>query len=128
MINTVKVLVVDDSAVAREILQKGLTMDPGIEVVGKASDVYSARDRIVQLKPDVVTLDIQMPGMDGIEFLKRLLPQYPIPVIVVSSLTVEGSRHALDALEAGAVDVVSKPAASDPEGLSAMLADLCEKV
>ncbi len=125
---SIKVLVVDDSAVARELLQKGLALDAEIEVVGKASDVYSARDRIVQLKPDVVTLDIQMPGMDGIEFLKRLLPQYPIPVIVVSSLTVDGSRHALEALEAGAVDVVAKPSASDQDGLVAMIAELSEKV
>ncbi|MEI6876457.1 MAG: response regulator, partial [Spirochaetota bacterium] len=96
-----RVLVVDDSAIAREMIERGLSRHADIEVVGRASDAFSARDRIVLLAPDVVTLDVEMPGMDGIEFLRRLLPQYPIPVIVVSAVTTEGSRRALEALEAG---------------------------
>lgn len=124
----IRVLVVDDSAIARDLLERGLALDPAIEVVGKASDAFSARDRIVLLHPDVITLDIEMPRMDGIEFLKRLLPQYPIPVVVVSALTVEGSRRAIEAMDAGAVDVVSKPDAKNREGLSLMIAELTEKI
>jgi len=124
----IKVLVVDDSAVARDLLERGLSRDPEIEVVGKAADVYAARDKIVFLKPDVMTLDVEMPRMDGIEFLKRLMPQYPVPTVVVSAVTAEGSRRALEALEAGALEVVGKPSANDPSGLRDMLADLTEKV
>lgn len=124
----VRVLIVDDSAIARDLLERGLSIDPGIEVVGKASDAFSARDRIVLLKPDVITLDIEMPRMDGIEFLKRLLPQYPIPVVVVSAVTLEGSRRALEAMEAGAVEVVAKPDAKNRDGLALMFADLSEKI
>lgn len=124
----VRVLIVDDSAIARDLLERGLSLDPEIDVVGKASDAFSARDRIVFLKPDVITLDIEMPRMDGIEFLKRLLPQYPVPVVVVSAVTAEGSRRAMDALEAGAVDVVAKPEAGNRAGLSIMLAELAEKI
>ena len=80
------------------MLERGLSQNPDIEIVGKASDAYSARDRIVLLSPDVVTLDIEMPGMNGIDFLRRLIPQYPIPVVVVSAITLEGSRMALEAL------------------------------
>lgn len=123
-----KVLIVDDSAIARDIIERGLSRDPDIEIVGKASDAYSARDRIVLRKPDVVTLDVEMPKMDGIEFLKRLLPQYPIPVIVVSAVTSEGSQRALEALAAGAVAVVGKPQANDREGLATMLDELREAV
>lgn len=126
--NKVRVLVVDDSAIARDLLERGLSLDPGIEVVGKASDAFSARDRIVLLKPDVITLDIEMPRMDGIEFLKRLLPQYPVPVVVVSAVTLEGSRRALEAMEAGAVDVVAKPDAKNRDGLTLMLVELAEKI
>jgi len=124
----VHVLVVDDSALVRDLLARGLSLDPGIKVVGQAADVYEARDRIVALSPDVLTLDVNMPGMDGIEFLRRLLPQYPIPVIVVSAFTAEGSRLGLAALEAGAVDVVAKPSAADPGGLRDMLLDLAARV
>jgi len=124
----IRVLVVDDSAIARDMLERGLSLDPGIDVVGKASDAFSARDRIVLLQPDVITLDVEMPRMDGIEFLRRLLPQYPIPVVVVSAVTVEGSQRALDAMDAGAVDVVAKPDAKNREGFSVMLAELKEKI
>ncbi len=124
----VRVLVVDDSAIARDLIERGLSLDQEIEVIGKASDAFSARDKIVLLNPDVITLDIEMPRMDGIEFLKRLLPQYPIPVVVVSAVTVEGSRRALEAMEAGALDIVAKPDASNRDGLTLMLAELAEKV
>lgn len=124
----IRVLIVDDSPIARDLLEIGLSRDPRIEVVGKAEDAYAARDKIILLKPDVLTLDVEMPRMDGIEFLKRLLPQYPIPVVVVSGLTVEGSRHALEALDAGAVSVVAKPKADNREGLLETLAELTEAV
>jgi two-component system chemotaxis response regulator CheB len=123
-----RVLVVDDSAIARDLISRGLGLDPGIDIVGQASDVYDARDKIVGLKPNVVTLDVEMPRMDGIEFLRRLMPQYPLPVVVVSAFTAEGSRRAFEALEAGAVDVVGKPSGCDPNGLKDMLLDLATKV
>lgn len=105
----VRVLVVDDSALVRRILQRELEAAGGIEVVAAAPDPYVARDRIVELEPDVVTLDLEMPRMDGITFLRKLMKHRPIPVIVVSSLTPSGSALALEALEAGAVDVLAKP-------------------
>ncbi len=105
----VRVLVIDDSAVVRTVLCRELAKDGGIEVVGSAPDPYQARDRIVELKPDVLTLDIEMPRMDGITFLRRLMQHLPMPVIVLSSLTAEGTRTAVEALEAGAVDVLAKP-------------------
>lgn len=101
----IKVLIVDDSIVFREILSKKIGDDFGIEVVGLASDAYEARDLIIKCAPDVMTLDVEMPKMNGIEFLKRLMPQYPIPVIVISGVSV----NVLDALNAGAVDFVPKP-------------------
>ncbi|MBF0245405.1 MAG: chemotaxis response regulator protein-glutamate methylesterase [Planctomycetes bacterium] len=124
----VRVLIVDDSSLVREILKQGLGSDPGIEVVGTAADPYQARDLIVELRPDVMTLDVEMPRMDGVEFLRRLMPQYPIPVVMVSSLTERGKQITLDALEAGAVDVVAKPKADVARGLSAMMAELRTKV
>ena len=108
----IKVLVVDDSAVVRQILQSALSADPEIEVVGTAPDPFVARDLIVQRKPDVVTLDVEMPRMDGITFLRKLMHYFPLPVIVVSSLTPEGSGLALDALASGAVEVMCKPGAA----------------
>jgi two-component system, chemotaxis family, protein-glutamate methylesterase/glutaminase len=108
----IKVLVVDDSAVVRQILQTALAADPEIEVVGTAPDPFVARDLIVQHKPDVVTLDVEMPRMDGITFLRKLMHYFPLPVIVVSSLTPEGSGLALDALGSGAVEVMCKPGAA----------------
>lgn len=101
----VRVLVVDDSPMYREYLIKGMTTDPDIEVVGIAGDPYEARDKIIELKPDMLTCDIEMPRMSGIEFVSKLIPQYPIPVLMVSSL----SDKVFDALNAGAVDFVAKP-------------------
>lgn len=108
----IRVLVVDDSAIVRKLLSEELSKASGIEVVGTAPDPYVARDKIVALEPDVVTLDVEMPRMDGITFLKKLMRYYPIPVIIVSSLTPKGSQLAMEALEAGAVEVVPKPGSS----------------
>lgn len=124
----IRVLVVDDSAIVRDLLETGLSRRPGIVVVGKAEDAYSARDQIVYLKPDVVTLDIEMPKMDGIEFLRRLMPQFPLPVIVVSAYSTEGSRRAIEAIGAGAIDIVAKPSGNGAEGLFSMLDALAESI
>jgi two-component system chemotaxis response regulator CheB len=104
----IKVLIVDDSAIVRKIFSDELSKEPDIEVVGTAPDPFVARDKIVYQKPDVITLDIEMPRMDGLTFLKKLMRHYPLPVIIVSSLTPKGSKMALEALEYGAVDVVCK--------------------
>lgn len=104
----IRVLVVDDSLVFRELLVQNLNKDPAIQVVGTARDPFEARDAILSVKPDVMTLDIEMPRMSGIEFLRKLMPQYPLPVIVISSL----SEKVFDAMNAGAVDFVGKPSVS----------------
>ncbi len=124
----VRVLVVDDSALVRKILSQGLAMDPSITVVGTAPDPYVARDMIVKLQPNALTLDVEMPRMDGVEFLRRLMPQYPLPVVMVSSLTDKGARITLEALEAGAIDFVTKPTTNVAGGLNVMMGDLREKV
>ncbi len=107
-----KVLVVDDSAVVRQIFTELISREPDLEVCGTAPDPYLARDKIVQERPDVITLDLEMPRMDGLTFLKKLMHYYPLPVIIVSSLTPQGSRMALEALELGAVEVLAKPGGS----------------
>lgn len=108
----IRVLIVDDSAVVRNTFTRELSKDPQIEVVGTAPDPYIARDKIVKLKPDVVTLDIEMPRMDGVTFLRKLMRYYPLPVIIVSSLTLKGGQLAVEALDAGAVEVMCKPGAA----------------
>ncbi len=123
-----RVLVIDDSALIRQILTRGLAKDDDIEVLGAAGDPYQARDKIIQLKPNVLTLDVEMPRMDGVEFLRRLMPQYPIPTVMVSSLTERGKQITLEAMEAGAVDIVAKPKADVARGMEDMLDDLREKV
>ncbi|MCF6267160.1 MAG: chemotaxis response regulator protein-glutamate methylesterase [Desulfuromusa sp.] len=128
MARAIRVLVVDDSALVRNILSQGLSMDPAIEVVGTAPDPYIARDKIVQLQPDVMTLDVEMPRMDGVAFLRKLMPQYPIPIVMVSSLTQRGKQITIEALEAGAVDFVAKPTSNVAAGLNAMLMELRSKV
>jgi two-component system, chemotaxis family, protein-glutamate methylesterase/glutaminase len=122
----VKVLVVDDSAIVRRILATELDRDPEISVVGTAADPYIARDKIVKLRPEVLTLDVEMPRMDGITFLRKLMKHFPLPVIVVSSLTNKGGEVAMEALEAGAMDVLCKPGGSYSVGDIAVL--LREKV
>jgi len=106
-----RVLVVDDSAVFRKVIGRILANEPGVEVVGYAADPYEARERIAELRPDVITLDVEMPRMDGLAFLERLMRSHPMPVVLVSSLGETGSDVALRALALGAVDVVAKPAA-----------------
>ena len=120
----IRVLVVDDSAVVRKVFSSELSRERGIKVIGTAPDPYVARDKIVKLKPDVVTLDIEMPRMDGITFLKKLMKYYPLPVIIVSSLTPKGGKMALEALGSGALEVISKPSAAYSVGdMSIQLAD-----
>ena len=104
----IKVLIVEDSIVFRELLVQNLSRDPAIQVVATAKDPFEARDAILAHKPDVMTLDVELPRMSGIEFLRKLMPQYPLPVVVISSL----SDKVFDALKAGAVDFVAKPAVS----------------
>lgn len=109
----IRVLVVEDSLFFRELLVKHLNKDPELEVVASARDPFEARDMIVKYKPDVMTLDIEMPKMDGLEFLRKLMPQYPMRVVMISSL----SDKVFDALNAGAVDFVAKPALTDKKRL-----------
>lgn len=104
-----RVLIVDDSAVVRKLIGDALRKEPGIEVVGGAADPYIARDLILQYEPDVITLDFEMPRMDGLTFLKKLMAHHPLPVIVVSSVTQSGSAASVEALRAGAIDVIAKP-------------------
>ncbi|MGM0643445.1 MAG: protein-glutamate methylesterase/protein-glutamine glutaminase [Thermodesulfobacteriota bacterium] len=123
---TIRVIVVDDSAIVRKVLSRELSMHKDIEVVATAPDPYVARDKIVHLEPDVITLDIEMPRMDGLTFLKKLMKHKPLPVVIVSSLTPKGSDIALEALEAGALEVISKPSAAYSVG--DMGAELAEKI
>lgn len=120
----IRVLIVDDSAVVRQVLQKELSQHPGIEVVGTAPDAFIARDKIVNLEPDVITLDIEMPKMDGLTFLRKLMKFHPMPVIVLSSLTEKGGALALEAIDAGATEVMCKPCEAYSVGdMSVALAD-----
>ncbi len=121
----IRVLVVDDSVMFRNMLVKGLDSDPNIEVVAQAQDAYEARDAIVKYRPDVMTLDVELPRMSGIEFLRKLMPQYPLPVVMISAL----SDKVFDALEAGAVDFVNKPDNLNREQLNNFLTqELATKV
>lgn len=122
----IRVLVIDDSAVVRKLVTEALAEDNEIEVVGTAIDPYLARDKIVQLKPDVLTLDIEMPRMDGLTFLKIIMEERPLPVIIMSSLTKTGSHHAIEALRLGAVDVLGKP--SGPYSFGDLGPQLIEKI
>ncbi len=108
----IRVLVVDDSAVVRKVISEELSRYKDIQIVGTAVDPYVARDKIVQLRPDVVTLDMEMPRMDGLSFLEKLMKHFPLPVVVLSSLTPKNSETALRALELGAVEVLCKPGGS----------------
>jgi two-component system chemotaxis response regulator CheB len=120
----IRVLVVDDSAIVRKIFSEELSRYPDIEIIGTAPDPFVARDKIVKLQPDVITLDIEMPRMDGLTFLKKLMKYYPVPTIVVSSLTPKGGKMTLEALDIGAVDVIAKPGGSYSVGdMSSQLAD-----
>jgi two-component system chemotaxis response regulator CheB len=118
----IRLLVVDDSAVARRAICNAVAADPRIEVVGTAADAYEARDLIIELNPDVLTLDVHMPRMDGLSFLKILQQHHSVPVVILSSMTPAGSELALLALQAGAVDVVGKP------GNEEAIAELSERL
>ena len=124
----VRVLIVDDSALVRQVLSEILSQDPGIEVVGTASDPLIAREKIKQLEPDVLTLDVEMPRMDGLTFLQNLMRLRPMPVVMVSSLTETGAQVTLDALALGAVDFVTKPKLDVERGLNHYASELCERV
>lgn len=126
MMRKIRVLVVDDSAVVRRVFSEELSRQPDMEVVGTAPDPYVARDKIVQLRPDVVTLDIEMPRMDGLTFLGKLMKHFPLPVIIVSSLTKKGGVLSLEAMEAGAVDVICKP--GEAYSVGDMSEQLAEKI
>ncbi|MGF1454280.1 MAG: chemotaxis response regulator protein-glutamate methylesterase [Alphaproteobacteria bacterium] len=124
----VRVLIVDDSAIMRQLLTEILSGDPDIAVVGTASDPYAAREKIKALDPDVLTLDVEMPRMDGLDFLQKIMTLRPMPVVMVSSLTQKGADVTLSALEIGAVDVVAKPVADQVTGMAAQAEALRTKV
>jgi len=124
----VRVLVIDDSAVVRQTLTSILQEDPAIEVIGAASDPFVAARRIAEEVPDVITLDVEMPRMDGITFLRKLMAQRPVPVVMCSSLTEEGSETLMQALEAGAVDVILKPRIGVADHLMESRTRICEAV
>ncbi|MGE5681239.1 MAG: response regulator, partial [Bacillota bacterium] len=120
----IRVLVVDDSLVFREVLSRGISSDTSIEVVATAADPFDARDKILKYEPDVMTCDVEMPKMNGIEFIRRLIPQYPLPVIVVSTV----NEAVFDAMNAGAVDFVAKPNTSSVKSVESFICDLIVKV
>jgi len=124
----VRVLVVDDSALMRQLISDMLSEDPEIEVVGTAPDPYVARDRIKALNPDVLTLDIEMPHMDGVTFLRKIMALRPMPVVMISTLTQVGAETTLEALEIGAVDFIAKPVNDASPALGEMAAELQAKV
>jgi len=123
-----RVLIVDDSALVRQVLTNILSRHPLLEVVGTAKDPYDARERIKELDPDVLTLDVEMPRMDGLTFLGKLMKAHPMPAVMLSSLTAKGTGTALDALDLGAVDVIGKPTMDQVRGLEAMGAEIAETV
>jgi two-component system chemotaxis response regulator CheB len=124
----IRVLIVDDSSVIRTLLNRVLTSDPDIEVVGSAPDPYVAREKLIALKPDVMTLDIEMPKMDGITFLGKVMQHFPVRTLIFSSLSTRNSESALKALEAGAIDVMAKPAIDVTQGLSALAVEIVSRV
>ena len=124
----IRVLIVDDSAVVRQTLSEVLSSDPEIEVMGTASDPFVAAERISDQIPDVITLDIEMPRMDGLTFLKKIMSQHPIPVVICSSLAAEGAQSTLMALEYGAVEIIAKPALGSKQFLEDSRVILCEAV
>ncbi len=124
----ISVMIIDDSAVVRETMQQVLSEDPDIEVVGTASDPYIAAKKLQTIKPDVITLDIEMPRMDGLTFLRKLMAQYPMPVVICSSKAEDGSGNALAALEYGAVDIIEKPKMGTKQFLLESRVRVCDVV
>jgi len=123
-----KILIIDDSALMRQLLTAILSRDPSLEVVGAASDPFVARDKILRLAPDVVTLDVEMPRMDGLTFLEKLMRAHPLPVVMVSSLTERGCDATLRALELGAIDFVTKPKLDVQTGTMQLAQEIIDKV
>lgn len=128
MAQKIRVLIVDDSAVIRKLLEKIFSSSPDIEVVGTAADPYIARDKLVALKPDVMTLDVEMPRMDGISFLEKVMQHFPTRTIIFSSLAKTGSETYLRALEAGAIEILEKPSIDVSQSLEALSSSIIEKV
>lgn len=124
VVKKIRVLVVDDSLVFREVISRGISSDPNIEVVAKAVDPFDARDKILEFQPDVMTCDVEMPKMNGIEFIRRLLPQYPLPVIVVSTV----SKAVFDAMDAGAIDFVTKPDVQSSKSVESFIQNMIVKL
>lgn len=124
----VRILIVDDSAVVRQTLSDIFSSDPEIEVIGTAGNPFIAADRIAEQVPDVITLDIEMPGMDGLTFLQKIMTQHPIPVVICSSLAEEGAQSTLRALEYGAVDIITKPRVGSQRFLQESSVLLCDAV
>ncbi|HYX38179.1 MAG TPA: chemotaxis response regulator protein-glutamate methylesterase [Oligoflexus sp.] len=124
----IRCLIVDDSAIVRSVLQRMLNSDPEIEVVGSAPDPYVAREKLIELQPDVMTLDIEMPRMDGLTFLEKVMAAMPIRTLIISSLAREPSEMALRALEVGAIDVLAKPAINVTDSLHQMREDVITRV
>ncbi len=128
MASPIRTLVVDDSALIRQLITTVLSEDPEIEVVGSAPDPFAAREMIKELNPDVVTLDVEMPHMDGLTFLKNIMRLRPMPVVMISTLTQAGAEVTLEALEVGAVDFIAKPTTNIAHGLAELSAELTAKV
>lgn len=124
----IKVLIVDDSAVVRNFMKDILSSDHEIDVVGTAPDPFIARDKILKYSPDVITLDVEMPRMDGITFLKKLMKYYPIPVVIVSSLTQQGAATTIEAMEEGAVEIIAKPHIDLVKGMEQIAGEIIRKV
>jgi two-component system chemotaxis response regulator CheB len=124
----IRVLIVDDSAVVRQALSEVLSSDPGIEVIGTASDPFVAAERMREQAPDVITLDIEMPRMDGLTFLRKIMSQHPIPVVICSTLAEEGAQSTLKALEYGAVDIIAKPRLGTKKFFAESSVILCQAV
>jgi two-component system, chemotaxis family, protein-glutamate methylesterase/glutaminase len=124
----IRVLIVDDSAVVRRTLEEVFSSDPEIKVIGTASDPFVAAERLKEEVPDVITLDIEMPRMDGLTFLQKIMTQHPIPVVICSSLSEEGAQSTLKALEYGAVDIITKPRVGSRQYLEESRITLCQAV
>lgn len=124
----IKVMVVDDSTSSRVMLRRIIETDPSLQVLAMAQDAYSAARMMKTELPDVILLDLEMPGIDGMTFLRRIMQQHPLPVVICSSLTEEGSRRSVEAMEAGAVDVIRKPAAHDATALAEASLRICDSL
>jgi two-component system, chemotaxis family, protein-glutamate methylesterase/glutaminase len=124
----VRVLIVDDSATVRQVLRSVLETDPDIEVIGVAADPYAAAQQIAEQIPDVITLDVEMPRMDGLTFLEKIMSQHPIPVVICSSLTERGSQTAIAALEKGAVEIITKPKVGTKQFFEESVIHICDIV